>query len=269
VSGAGPSLNALLTLQKGAAGRVGGERIALLAAIGEHGSISAAARAMGLSYKAAWDAVQALNNLFERPLVAPSVGGREGGASLVTPAGEAVIAAFHAVEAELGGAFARLEASLRAPDGAALKPLLWSMAMKTSARNVLRGVVSRVTPGAVNSEVSLEVADGVEIVAVITRESVDVLGLDPGKPALALIKSSFVILARADGGLRTSARNALQGVVTRREDGAVNSEVTLELKAGKTLTATLTRESAEALDLQPGTSAVALIKASHVILGVE
>jgi molybdate transport system regulatory protein len=263
----GNPLQALLTLDKGPKARVGAERIALLSAIRQHGSISAAARAVGLSYKAAWDAVQVLNNLFEQPLVAPSVGGREGGATVVTPAGEAVIGAFRAVEAELAATLSLLEARLSAAD---LQPLMWSLVMKTSARNALRGKVARVTEGAVNAEVTLEIAPGVEVVAIITRGSVEHLGLKPGVTAIALIKSSFVILAAGEGsGLRTSARNALAGVVSAREDGAVNAEVTLDLKAGKTLTATLTRESADALALTVGAPATALIKASHVILAVE
>jgi molybdate transport system regulatory protein len=265
VTAAAP-LHALLTLDKGAAGRVGADRIALLAAIDAHGSISAAARALGLSYKGAWDAVQVLNNLFDHPLVAAAPGGRSGGAARVTDAGRTVIEAFAAVEAELAGALARLEGAL---SRGTLRPLIWSLSMKTSARNALRGVVSRVELGAVNAEVAVEVAPGVEIVAVVTRESVGALGLKPGLPAIALIKSSFVILAPDEGDLRTSARNDLKGVVGRREDGTVNSEITLELNAGKTLTATLTRESADALGLQPGRPARALVKASHVILAVE
>jgi molybdate transport system regulatory protein len=259
-------LHALLTLDRGALGRVGSERIALLAAIEQHGSISAAARALGLSYKGAWDAVQVLNNLFDRPLVAAAPGGRAGGAAKVTDSGRTVIRAFRAVEAELAVALAELE---RALSDASLRPLLWSLSMKTSARNALKGAVSRVAIGAVNAEVTLDVSPGVEIVAVVTKESVEALRLAPGVPAIALIKSSFVILARDEGTLRTSARNVLKGIVSRREDGAVNSEITLDLNAGKTLTATLTRESADDLDLSPGTAAVALVKASHVILAVE
>ena len=54
-----------------------------------------------------------------------------------------------------------------------------------------------------------------------------------------------------------------------REDGAVNTEVTMSLADGKSLTATITRESAQALDLKPGDAVTALIKAPHVILAVE
>ncbi len=262
-------IDAILSFRRGDDSRVGGERITLLQAIRDEGSISAAARKLGLSYKAAWDAVQALNNLFDRPLVSPQAGGKAGGASAVTPAGLAMIVAFHEVEAELAEVAERLRARLSAPGAPALKPLLWSMAMKTSARNALRGVVRQVIPGAVNSEVALTVADGVEIVAIITKESAEDLALAPGREALALIKASMVILAAGHTDLRTSARNALKGVVIRREDGAVNSEITLELAAGKTLTATLTRESAEDLELGVGAPATALIKASHVILAAD
>ena len=112
-------------------------------------------------------------------------------------------------------------------------------------------------------------ADDLEITAVITREAVDDLALAPGREAIAVIKSSFVILAAGDAPIRTSARNCLAGTVARREDGAVNTEIVLELALGKTITAVITRQSADALNLIVGAPAQALIKASHVILAVE
>ena len=102
----------------------------------------------------------------------------------------------------------------------------------------------------------------------LTRRSVEDLGLKVGAPAIALIKSSFVVLAKGEG-IRTSARNQICGVVTGREDGAVNSEVSLDIGAGKTLTATITLESAQALEIAVGDAVTALIKAPHVILAVE
>ena len=262
-------LTADITLRRSSAGRVGGERIALLRAIDETGSISAAAKVAGLSYKGAWDAVQALNNLFERPLVIAAPGGRQGGASQVTAAGQMLITAFEAAEAELRATLGRLEQGLGSGDGLGLNSLLWSMTMRTSARNVLKGTVDRVVPGAINAEVVLTVADGVEIVSTITMESVADLGLAPGATAMALVKSSFVVLAPGDEPVRTSARNCLAGMITRRDDGPVSSEITLELQVGKTLAATVTRESADSLDLVVGMRAQALIKASHVILAID
>jgi molybdate transport system regulatory protein len=140
--------------------------------------------------------------------------------------------------------------------------------MKTSARNAFPGVVAAVRPGAVNSEVRLAVAPGIEIVAVITHESVEDLGLRVGCEATALIKASFVILAPGASPLRTSARNCLNGIIVRHVRGAVNDEVGVEIAPGLMITATLTRESAETLGFKVGQRAQCLIKAPHVILAV-
>lgn len=254
-------LSASVTLERPGMPRVALARMALLEAIGELGSISAAARKVGLSYKAAWDAVQALNNLFDAPLVTAASGGARGGAAAVTPRGQAALAAFRKVQAEMDAALARLDQGLDTD-------VFWSLGMKTSARNALRGRVARITPGAVNAEVTLGLADGLEIVAVVTTPSLEDLGLAVGKPAIALIKAGFVMLARGEG-LRTSARNQIRGRVVRREDGAVNSEITLDIGAGKTLVAAVTLESAQALELDIGDEVSALVKAPHVILAVE
>lgn len=260
---------ASLVLGRGAATQIGARRIALLEAIRDRGSITSAAKAAGLSYKGAWDAVQALNNLFDRPLVVSRVGGSQGGAAAVTAEGETLISAFRQVEEELDRAMSLLQTRLETLGGAPAGSLLWSLAMKTSARNALGGTVARVVDGAVNAEVALDIGEGREIVCVLTRESVQALGLTPGRPAVALIKASFVTLAPGAAAPRTSARNALAGEIVRIEEGAVNSEVTLSLGTGKSLTAVVTRESVRALELVVGQACTALVKASHVILMVE
>jgi molybdopterin-binding protein len=67
--------------------------------------------------------------------------------------------------------------------------------MKLSARNTLKGVVKRIEQGAVNTEVTIELPGGIEIVSVITKRSVADLGLAVGKPAYAVVKASSVMLA--------------------------------------------------------------------------
>jgi len=236
-------LSASLTFRRGAA-RVSLERVAMLEAIGELGSISAAAKRHGLSYKGAWDVVQALNNLFEGPLVDAAPGGKSGGTAIVTPRGQAVITAFHRVRTEIEATLAKLESNLGSEPAS---DLFWSLGMRTSARNALRGKIGHITPGAVSGEVTLDVADGVTITAMLTRRSIQDLDLVVGK----------------------SARNQIPGAVLSREDGAVNSEIAVDIGGGKTLVATITLESAEALELAPGVKVTALVKAPHVILAVE
>lgn len=257
-------LSASLTLRRGMA-RVSLDRVAMLEAVDELGSISGAAKRLGLSYKGAWDVVQAMNNLFDGPLIEAAPGGKSGGTAIVTPRGKAVVTAFRRVQVELEATLAKLESHL-ADEPAA--DLFWSLGMRTSARNALRGEISHITPGAVSTEVTLNIANGVTITAMVTRRSVEELDLAVGKPAIALIKASFVILARGEG-LRTTARNQITGQVTSREDGAVNSEIAVDIGGGKTLIATVTLASAEALELAPGVAVTALIKAPHVILAVE
>jgi molybdopterin-binding protein len=67
--------------------------------------------------------------------------------------------------------------------------------MKISARNILNGKVTKIVDGAVNCEVTLEIAPGVEIVSIITKASVGSLGLAEGKSASAVIKASAVMIA--------------------------------------------------------------------------
>jgi molybdate transport system regulatory protein len=258
-------ISASVSLKRGLSPKVGLERVALIQAIDELGSITAAAKRLGLSYKGAWDIVQALNNLFDAPLVEAAPGGKAGGAARVTARGRDVAAAFQRVQGEIDAALAKLEAGLT---GETARDLFWSLGMRTSARNALRGQISRIGEGAVSSEVALRLADGVEIVAVLTRRSVEDLGLTVGAPAIALIKSSFVLLAKGEN-LRTSARNQIVGRVAGREDGAVNSEIAVDIGGGKTLVATITLESARALEIALDDAVTALIKAPHVILAVE
>lgn len=67
--------------------------------------------------------------------------------------------------------------------------------MQISARNTLKGIVKTISVGAVNTEITLEIAPGIEIVAVITKSSAERLALTEGKAAYAVVKSSDVILA--------------------------------------------------------------------------
>ncbi|MBJ9962927.1 TOBE domain-containing protein [Burkholderia seminalis] len=246
----------------------GATRIALLAAIGDTGSITRAAKAVGLSYKAAWDAVDTMNNLAGEPLVARSTGGKGGGGTTLTPRATSLIAAFRTIEREHRRF---IEAASAAVAGFDVDwALIGRIGMKTSARNQLFGKVASIVRGTVNDEVTLTLPGGQPVVAVLTHESADALGLREGADACALVKASWVVLAVDDGGpdLKVSARNQLRGRVEAVVAGAVNSEVTLALDGGGTLTAVVTHDSVAALQLDAGRPAIALFKASSVILAV-
>jgi molybdate transport system regulatory protein len=140
--------------------------------------------------------------------------------------------------------------------------------MKISARNILPGTVLGITKGAVNAEVVLSLRGRESIVAVITNASVDRLGLQRGTDAFAIIKASDVMVGKGLENAKLSARNILAGRVAELIEGAVNSEVAIELQCGTMLVASITKESVLALGLRTNDSVSAVVKASHVMVGV-
>lgn len=140
--------------------------------------------------------------------------------------------------------------------------------MKVSARNAFQGRITAIQSCVVNAEVTLQMAGGDKLVAVVTEGSVKSLGLAVGKDVVALVKAPWVMFAARDAELSFSARNQLTGQVSTLSKGAVNSEVGITLPGGTEVFAVITNEAVAELALAPGMAASAIIKASHVILAM-
>jgi molybdate transport system regulatory protein len=140
--------------------------------------------------------------------------------------------------------------------------------MKASARNQFIGTVSDVRIGAVNAEVHVSSRGGETIVASITKDSAESLGIKTGIDVIALVKAPQIIIVTDFGGYRLSARNQLKGTVTVVKPGAVNSEVDIELSGGEQVAATVTNDSVDTLGLRKGQAVTAIFKAGAVILAV-
>jgi molybdate transport system regulatory protein len=246
------------------------DHLELLERIDASGSISAAANAMGMSYKAAWQAVEAINNLSEEPLVERHPGGKHGGGTTLTQYGRRVVAAYRRLEKEREHVLANLGRVMDDCDHDFDRyyRMIRRFDMQTSARNQFLGKIQSVKSGPVNAEVILDIGGGDTLAAIITHDSVEHLALQPGMEAYALVKAPWVILT-TDDSLKTSARNRLCGTVVRCQAGAVNGEVIVELAGGKTVAAIVTNDSIESLGLRVGVRACALINASHIILAVS
>jgi len=78
--------------------RIGPGKIQLLEEIGQHGSISAAGRSLGMSYRRAWELIEDLNRTFGKPVVVAQSGGKKGGGATLTPFGQSLIARYRAME---------------------------------------------------------------------------------------------------------------------------------------------------------------------------
>jgi len=246
---------------------LGDDRIRLLEMIEEHGSITKAAKAVGISYKTAWDTMDAINNLSEKPLFIRMAGGKSGGGTRLTDEGRELIHKYRVIREEHDKFLTNI--TKRICSAQELYKFIKRISMKVSARNIFSGSIARLTKGAVNSEVVIILKGGDTLVSVVTNESVEGLGLREGSEVYAIIKASSVLIGinLEESGL--SSGNILAGRIVNLIEGAVNTEVTLELTGGNTISAVITNSSARKLALREGDRVCAVCKASDIILGVS
>lgn len=261
------STGSLLSGELKLAGRLDARFFSLLDAIGATGSINRAAATAGLSYKGAWLMLESAGNLAQAPLVHSATGGAGGGGTQLTDAAHQLLAAWRELQAAHTTFLREQDRQLAA--NTALQGLLRRLSMKTTARNQFAGVVSSLTLGPVSAEVTIALASGDEIIATMTTGAAKRLKLKRGKEALALIKASAIVLVGDFAGWQLSTRNRLAGTVSRIEAGAVSSLVVLTLPGGATITASVTNEGVEALDLTVGMPATAVFKASAVMVAAQ
>lgn len=141
--------------------------------------------------------------------------------------------------------------------------------MKTSARNQFPGSVIAVNQGPVTAQVTLGLAGGLEITASMTSAAAERLGVAVGQQAMALVKSSEVVLVTDFAGYKLSARNQLTGTIASLQRGSAVSLVGLTLPGGLGVTASVTNDAVDALGLNVGQQATAAFKAYAVMVAVK
>lgn len=200
------------------------KRMEILRLIGTQGSISQAARAAGVSYKAAWQAVHTLTNLAGVALLDRAVGGAGGGGARLTAAGQQLLAAASEM------ASARREVQARFSGGAA--QALSGSGLRTSMRNQLPCRVTQCqtpAPGDPMVLVRLGLPAGGAIRSSITRESAELLGLAAGLAVLVLCKATAVVISPGWGTPVQGPLNQLAGRVSRISRGKTRDEVVMLL----------------------------------------
>lgn len=247
---------------------LGNERIALLEMIDEYGSINKAAKAVGISYKTAWDAVSTINNLSEKPLFLRMTGGKSGGGTTLTEHGKEIIRQYRIIQEQHEKFLSSMEEKMTDVNVHGLDKLVNRISMQASARNVFAGKVTKIVRGEVKSEVTLELKSTDRIVGIITNDSVQSLGLIEGADAYAIVKAGSVIIGVGEEKLRVSVRNKLPGKIVSLSRGTINTEVLIELSGDNRISAVITNECAKDLELEEGSTVCAMFKASSVILGV-
>ena len=236
------------------------QRIALLQHIAEQGSITRAAKSAGLSYKAAWDAIDELNNLAQKPLVERNVGGKGGGGARLSGEGERVLRLYQRLQA--------LQAQvLEAAEDASDLDLLGRLMLRTSARNQLHGKVVAISAQGRNDLIRLELAAGLSIEAQITHDSTLRLELETGTEVVALIKAGWLDLRNIEAPA-APGQNDLTGIIEAVLDAVDGpSEVRIGLPNGQTLCALAEPEQLKNLNLATGGPVRVQFAPSNILLG--
>ncbi len=241
-------------------------RIALLRAVGEAGSITQAAKALGMSYKGAWDAIDTMNTLSGEPLVERATGGRGGGGTRLTDRGRQLVERYTELDA-VHQRFVRLLDKTGMQLDVPFSPLN-VLHLKTSARNQWIGSVTAMRSGEVNDEVEITLPGGVVLVAVVTRGSSAALGLRTRQTVVAMAKASAVALSTETRKVSAVERNRIDGVVREILPGDPNDEVSVDSDDGTPIVAVVPRLVRSKLGLAEGHRVSAFIKASDVIVAV-
>lgn len=204
-------------LDRGGRGLAGRGRIALLERIDVLGSISRAAQELGMNYRAAWEAIESMDNVAGEPLVDRAPGGKGGGGTQLTEAGRHLIRVFREAEAAHRRLTEQLAREVRDPHH--YLELARNIAFRSSARNQFFATVHAVPSDAGVALIALDLGEGVVLQVSVTREAIDALELAPGATVLTLVKASaLTVRAPTFADATPASCNVLNGRVESRTD---------------------------------------------------
>ncbi|MDD2168057.1 TOBE domain-containing protein [Glaesserella parasuis] len=167
------------------------KRITLLKAIQECGSINQAAKNANVSYKSAWDHLEAMNNISPKPLLERNTGGKHGGGTALTPYAERLLQLYDLLEQTQAKAFAILQ-----DESIPLDSLLTATAkfsLQSSARNQFFGTVTQLREEDVHCYVDIHIAEfPQDLTASITAQSAARLKLTQGKEVMLMVKAPWI-----------------------------------------------------------------------------
>lgn len=239
------------------------KRIELLHAIEEHGSISKAAKAVPMSYKSAWEAVDTMNSLSPEPIVHRETGGKDGGGTTITVYGLKLLENYALLKEEHTRFLARLSELTDIQSGAF--KTIGRLAMQISARNQIQAEVVSVVSKEVNAKIHLRLKSGQVLVSVITKEAVENLHIEEKQTVTAIFKSSSVLLSTLED--EKSEENRLKGIVIKIDTDIENAKVLVDIGNHDTIVSVVSKDVLEKMELKEGSSVMAMIKANDIMLG--
>ncbi|MFV0482190.1 MAG: TOBE domain-containing protein [Campylobacteraceae bacterium] len=209
---------------------LGKGRIELLKLIDETGSLSKAAKIMKMSYKAAWDSLNAMNSVSAVPLTQSATGGKGGGGSTLTPMAHLYIQLYEKIYEEQKNFFESIEKHI--DDYDTLVQFLNRTSIRTSARNQLKGKIVSIKKDGLNSLLKID-SSGLTFYTNITTKSVEELDLEHNKELFLIIKSSWIdIVEKKD---EDKKQNLFSATIKNIEKDKNSDEYLLELENSSTL----------------------------------
>ncbi len=239
------------------------KRIELLHAIEAHGSISKAAKAVPMSYKSAWEAVDTMNSLSPEPIVHRETGGKDGGGTTITAYGLTLLANYAVLKREHTHFLERLSALTDIQSGTF--KTIGRLSLQISARNQMQAEVISVVSEDVNAKIHLKLKSGQVLVSVITKEAVENLHIEEKQTVTAIFKSTAVLLSTLED--EHSEENRLEGVVIQIDTDAQNAKVLVDIGSYDKIVSVIPIDALEKIELEVGSSVMAIIKANDIMLG--
>ncbi len=232
---------------------IGRGRIELLQNIQLHGSITKAAKAMKMSYKAAWDSVDIMNKLSNKPLVTKVTGGKGGGGTVITAHAKEIIQAFGEIESLHKNYFQTLQNAFNEQiiDDHSEEPVF----------SRLSGTITKMNQINSNYEITIALQCGQELTCIESETFVQAKELTCDDEVQFLIETSNIVLT-CDVSTN-SARNLLLGVIESIHDDGINSNITINCDQDQ-IHAKITTASCQKLQLKSNDTIYASFKAYNI-----
>ena len=233
------------------------KKVTLLENVRDYGSITKAAKALGITYKTAWNWIEKMNALSPSSLVQKVSGGKDGGGTIITVYAKELIRLYHEVNAlhqkhleALQDSFSHIEDDIM---------------QKTFSFSGLNAEIVEVQAQDKNVELTLKLKCGLNIIAYSSLQFIEINAIKVGAEVIALVESDAVSLSKVDKK-EISSRNRLQAKIVDTVFEGKDVLLTLMLSENENLTSRITLKSFEDLGLEKEETVMAMFKAYNVTL---
>ncbi len=234
------------------------KKISLLKAIQKYGSISKAAKAVPISYKAAWEIIDSMNNLSKEPIVKRVTGGSGGGGTKLTEYGEKLLSDYNVLKREY-------ERFLNTLSNVSDISIIKKLALRISARNQLFGKIIEIRKDSVSTDIYFKLKSGIVLRSSITLDAANELELDIGDEIVGIIKASSIMISDKKDFKRKI--NVFEGFIEDLEKGDVVSNIKLHINNIDKIWLTCKNNLVEDFDLFVGKKVYIFIRPKNILIG--